>query len=838
MKTAPRILHLEDDAAKAMKTSIQILLLEDSDGDALLIEHELRRSGIEHTMRRVADGAGFRAAFAGARPDVVLADYKVPGFRGDAALAMVREISPELPFICVSGTIGEVLAVELMKAGATDYVLKDRLERLPLVLRRALDEAEQREARRQAEEVRRAIEEQFHTLAEAMPQLAWMAQPDGFITWYNQHWYEYTGTTPQQMEGWGWQSVHDPDVLPKVLERWKASIATGEPFDMTFPLRGADGVFRPFLTRVTPLKDKQGRVLQWFGTNTDVAELKRAEEVSARLAAIVEFSDDAIIGNDLHGIITSWNRAAERLFGYTEAEAVGQPVTMLILADLRVEETRILDILRRGEAVSHYETTRRRKDGTPVEVSLTVSPLKNARGEIVGASKIARDITERKQMEQELRFTNQKLQSSGEELKSQNEELVALSEQLRLSNDQLETRVIKRTAQLRALAAELTQAEERERRRIAQILHDELQQLLVGATMHLEIMRKQKDPRSRLEALRRVEQLIQESNDVARGLSHELSPVALQHGNLAGALKWLAGWMDQNHHLTVRVEAEAVAAPVEDSVKVLLFQSVRELLLNVVKHAGVKRAQVRMAVTLENQLEILVSDKGKGFEAVRAGTGQETSAGLGLFSIRERLQLLGGRMEVQSASGRGSRFRLLAPLQKPGPRNDASLPPLPAQRAKVQPSAARVARASRSLIRVVLADDHKVMRDGLAALLAQQSEIEVVGVASDGKDAIKQARKLQPDLVIMDINIPQMDGIQATREITATWPGIKVIGLTMHTDALSHKTILDAGAVNCLSKSSLSGDLIKTIRAAFAVTPKRSGKPVPKKPVTMRANQV
>ena len=120
---------------------------------------------------------------------------------------------------------------------------------------------------------------QLRTLANAIPQLAWMAEPDGFIFWYNRRWYEYTGTTPKQMEGWGWQSVHDPEVLPGVLLTWKASIASGEPFDETIPLRGADGVFRPFLTRVVPLKDAHGQVVRWFGTNTDVSEQKRAEEL-------------------------------------------------------------------------------------------------------------------------------------------------------------------------------------------------------------------------------------------------------------------------------------------------------------------------------------------------------------------------------------------------------------------------------------------------------------------------------------------------------------------------------------------------------------------------------
>ncbi len=132
--------------------------------------------------------------------------------------------------------------------------------------------------RKRAEAALQESEERFRTMANAIPQLAWIAKADGFIFWYNQRWHDYTGTTPRQMEGWGWQSVHDPKVLPSVLENWKGAIAAGRPFEMEFPLRGADGQFRNFLTRGQPLKDSQGRVMQWFGTNTDVDELKRAEE--------------------------------------------------------------------------------------------------------------------------------------------------------------------------------------------------------------------------------------------------------------------------------------------------------------------------------------------------------------------------------------------------------------------------------------------------------------------------------------------------------------------------------------------------------------------------------
>ena len=134
------------------------------------------------------------------------------------------------------------------------------------------------EDRERSEEAVRTSETQFRTLANAIPQLCWIGNADGWISWYNQRWYEYTGTTPEQMDVAGWQSVHDPKILLDVLKRWKYSIATGNPFDMVFPLRGADGTFRQFLTRVMPVRDQDGKVVRWFGTNTDVTEQQRSQD--------------------------------------------------------------------------------------------------------------------------------------------------------------------------------------------------------------------------------------------------------------------------------------------------------------------------------------------------------------------------------------------------------------------------------------------------------------------------------------------------------------------------------------------------------------------------------
>ncbi len=164
----------------------------------------------------------------------------------------------------------------------------EAVSRFTLLNQKIADLTREIAARHAAEEARHETEEQFRTLADSIPTLAWMANPDGWIVWYNQRWYEYTGTTPKQMEGWGWQSVHHPEELPRVLARWRASIATGAPFEMVFPLRGADGAFRPFLTRVLPLRDSDGRITRWFGTNTDIAVQRQAEEALRHLTETLE----------------------------------------------------------------------------------------------------------------------------------------------------------------------------------------------------------------------------------------------------------------------------------------------------------------------------------------------------------------------------------------------------------------------------------------------------------------------------------------------------------------------------------------------------------------------
>lgn len=245
-------------------------------------------------------------------------------------------------------------------------------------------------------------------LLEALPVAVYTTDAAGRITSYNQAAVDLWGRRPEPGAAWcGSWRLYWPDGTPMPHDQCPMAIALRE----GRAIKGAeaqaeqpDGTRIPFLAYPSPVHDETGSVIGAVNILVDIAGRKRAEEAELRLASIVENSDDAIASKNLNGIVTSWNRGAERLFGYTAEEIVGESITILLPEDRRDEEVAILDRIRRGERVDHYETVRRRKDGTLIDISLTVSPVKNAAGRIIGASKIARDITERKQAEQKERL--------------------------------------------------------------------------------------------------------------------------------------------------------------------------------------------------------------------------------------------------------------------------------------------------------------------------------------------------------------------------------------------------------------------------------------------------
>lgn len=314
---------------------------------------------------------------------------------------------------------------------------------------------------------RKRAEYQFRFLADAIPHKIWMSGPDGKATYYNQQWYDYTGTHSfEELRGKVWDIMHPDDRAIAAIE-WPHAVQKGLSMEMEQRFMRHDGAYRWHITRCTVHKDEKGQNKLWVGTCTDIQDQKEGllaveaanmdllsanenlaalneewastneelvatneelritqddleklikklaehNERQARLAAIVDSSDDAIVSKTLKGIITSWNKAAERLFGYTEKEAIGKHISLVIPHSRLNEEEFIISQVRRGLKVDHFETIRVTKSGREVPISLTISPIMDENGNIIGASKIARDISKQKEYEDQLQRYTQKIET-------------------------------------------------------------------------------------------------------------------------------------------------------------------------------------------------------------------------------------------------------------------------------------------------------------------------------------------------------------------------------------------------------------------------------------------
>ncbi len=256
-------------------------------------------------------------------------------------------------------------------------------------------------------------EQRFRLMADAAPVLIWMAGLDNDCTWFNAGWLDFTGRTLEEERGDRLARNVHPDDFERCARTYEEACEARRPFQMEYRLRRHDGAYRWILDHGVPLHTGS-EFAGYIGTCVDIDERRRAEETRATLAAVVQSSSDAIVSKTLDGVIRSWNPAAEQLFGYTAEEAIGQNIRLVIPADRQAEEDMIVDKLRRGESIDHYETIRVAKGGALVDVSLSIAAVRDATGAIVGAAKVAREIGARKRMESELRLQRELLQRSAD----------------------------------------------------------------------------------------------------------------------------------------------------------------------------------------------------------------------------------------------------------------------------------------------------------------------------------------------------------------------------------------------------------------------------------------
>jgi CheY-like chemotaxis protein len=275
----------------------------------------------------------------------------------------------------------------------------------------------------------------------------------------------------------------------------------------------------------------------------------------------------------------------------------------------------------------------------------------------------------------------------------------------------------------------------------------------------------------------------------------------LHRSDLVTALQWLIGRANEQYGLHVQFEADATRHIESLPLKVFIFRAVQELLSNAAKHAGVK--SVRVTMSRRHDLDIVtVSDKGRGFNAGILDATTEKS-GFGLLSLRERASYMGGSLAIQTAPGQGCRATLTIPLRLPeaGMKHETS-----------EPLGIQISEGSfPQSIRVMFATDHLVMRQCLVRFIPSHPDIELAGEASNGREAIEQARKLRPDVILMDVSLPEIDGITATRRIIAELPNVRILGLCIHEDAHLAMKMRQAGARVILNKSTTSSELLKAI---------------------------
>jgi len=385
---------------------------------------------------------------------------------------------------------------------------------------------------------------------------------------------------------------------------------------------------------------------------------------------------------------------------------------------------------------------------------------------------------------------------------------------LRILNEQLDQRVAQRTqelaesqAKLRTLVAELTKAEERERRRLAVELHDYLAQSLTATRMNLS--RAEKFVSGSIgnsdlkEILYDVHSDLNNSINYTRTLIGELSPRVLYDLGLPAALGWLGEQMGR-HGLIVEVDGPLDDFSLAENDAVFLFQCARELLWNVVKHGATNRATVAYGRD-GNRVSLAVVDKGKGFDPQAAHESGDDGTHLGLFSIRERVELRGGQVEIDSTPGVGTWVTIILPV-------DAS-EEVSSMMVEQKPPV----RVLGESVRIVIVDDHKMVRQGLRRVLEEHDDFSIVGEAGDGAAAVAMARELEPHVVIMDVNLPTMSGIDATRDIVRERPSTIVIGLSFGSDSYVSQAMQAAGAATCIAKERAVEDVRQAILDAVAV---------------------
>jgi PAS domain S-box-containing protein len=653
--------------------------------------------------------------------------------------------------------------------------------------------------------------------------LHWVG-PDGTILRVNHAELKMLGYTEQEYLGRNIADFHpDREVIKDLLKR----LALGEVLQ-EYParMRCKDGCIRDVLID-SSVYWKNGKFVHTRCFTRDVTNSKRAEEARAMLAAIVESSDDAIISKDLNGIITSWNTGAERLFGYTAEDIIGQSILRIIPPERREEEVNILSLLRRGERIEHFETVRLTRDGRRIDISLTVSPMRNSEGKIIGASKIARDVSNRKRTEELLS-------------RARNDLLEA--------NEELEKRVQERTADLQqAHAALLKNIDEQKN------LEEQLRQAqkmesigtLAGGIAH--------DFNNVLNIIRAYATLVSRRSPADQQIVESMQVINEEIDRAAAVVRQLLTLARKTETVLARTDVNQVVVTVSELIKKTFPKTIEisldlnlklppvladsnqlgQALLNICVNArdampaggiltfttetikGDELQQRHPGIKAEPYVCIGISDTGTGMdESVRArifepffttkAFGEGT--GLGLAMVYGLIKNHNGFIDVESELSRGTTFRLYMPgaASSEAPAgNRTAKEEAPAQQRNVQRGTVLVVEDEQPMIRLL---SDVLQKAGYSTLVAMDGE-EAMGLFHRHRDKI--------DLVLLDLNLPKADGTEVIRALKKQKPEVCIIVASGYLEPEMKEQLLQTGVKDYIHKPYSIDQVLQKLDSVF-----------------------
>ena len=655
--------------------------------------------------------------------------------------------------------------------------------------------------RKEAEEALRQSEEQLEMISNAVPALIsyvnkerrYVTCNEAYTTWFGLSREEVLGKTMKEVVG---------EQAWAAMAPYVEAALQGQAVDYETEAKYRHGPTRWIHAVYTPHRDISGQVAGFIVMVTDISAQKRAEaalrESEMRFRTIADSAPVLIWMNGLHGCEFVNRAYLEFIGGHTQNDVLNYDWACYIHEeDRKTYVSLYLDALR-DRAPFDAQFRFRRFDGQYRWMRSFGRPRLTDAGELVGYVGATIDITDIREAQDQLQRWSQELEQA---VRIKTSELVESQERLR------------------ALATEVSLAEQRERKRIATELHDHLQQMLVFCKLKLG----QGKHRAAVlpgfaDLIKQVDDVLTEALSYSRTLVAELCPPVLREFGLSAALKWLGEHMGQRQ-LRVSVDVGQDHVPVAEEQAVLVFQSVRELLMNVVKHAGTKHASVHMRCDASG-ISIEVRDTGAGFDlsVVQPQDGGQPLK-FGLFSIRERMKAFGGRLDLVTAPGQGTSAVLVLPLENVvesrtvNPARDA----FTSVRASVPDRVKRVVMPSpQKILTVLLVDDHAMMRQGLRSVLEAHTDIQIIGEAADGQEAVAMTDSLRPAVVIMDINMPRLNGIEATVRIKDEHPDIRVIGLSVNAGRNNKEAMLKAGADMLLTKEAAVEELYRCIQSVVS----------------------